>query len=160
MQITQDETLVSHVKKTFRSLFSGLIHFILSLNPFMRSNTGLEHFIAMKDNDSYIKYLQYSVWSFDEKASLYFLFLNPIFVFCSFSMGFEIILIDFVILVLLDMIIEKSRAQVVGERLVHSVLNFEQKKSDNMQRQKRLQNGKLLSNYFRMQKLQPKRETD
>ena len=62
------------------------------------------------------------VWDFDEIFYLYFLYLNPIVVFCAFFNGWELLIIDFVSISIIDLIRSQSDSQISGERLIHSVL--------------------------------------
>lgn len=90
-------------------------------------------------------------------SSLYFLYLNPITVFCAYFNGWEILLIDLATLVVLDLIIDKARSQLVGERLVQSVLSHEQRKMNENERRRKLINGKTINNFIKLQRLMHKK---
>jgi hypothetical protein len=55
--------------------------------------------------------------------------------------------------VLLDLISDKARSQIVGERLIQSVLRSEEKKAEYQSRTKRVQTGKVINNYLRYMNL-------
>ena len=62
------------------------------------------------------------VWDFDEILYLYCLYLNPLVVFCAFFNGWELVIIDLVIIFIIDLIKNQHDSQISGERLINSVL--------------------------------------
>jgi hypothetical protein len=92
--------------------------------------------------------MEVKVWEFDEVLYLYFLYLNPIIVFCAFFNGWELIIIDIVAISIIDLIRGQSDSQVSGERLIHSVLKQEEQKMHVRERQRRVEKGNLIHRYI------------
>lgn len=89
-----------------------------------------DKFYSVRNDPEYVQYLEAEVWEHNEIFELYFIYVNPIFVLSAFYNGWQIVLIDIVCLVLIDLISDKARSQIVGERLIQSVLRTEEKRAE------------------------------
>ena len=69
-----------------------------------------EKFLQVRSDPNYILYMDVQVWEQNEVAYLYFLYVNPIFLLSAQSGGWLTIVIDFTLLVVIEMLTEKMRS--------------------------------------------------
>ena len=102
---------------------------VMPLFRFKKYITGTElSFLQKTIDERYFVVMHVKVWELDEIYNLYFLYVNPIFIFCAFYNGLEIIIIDIFSVFLIDFLIDQTKSQASGERFIHSVFKAEEKK--------------------------------
>ena len=106
-------------------------------------------FLSSKEDE--IRALEASVWRHDDTYGYYFILINPILVFASFYCGMGIFVLDVVILICLSQLtnmITHDDGRMEGESLLLNVLNAEEGLAAQREKQERLANGKVVSDYL------------
>ena len=112
---------------SFSQLFKSITGFISRhVRKIWKSFVGIfvsglkyeEKFLQVRSDPNYILYMDVQVWEQNEVAYLYFLYVNPIFLLSAQSSGWLTIVIDFTLLVVIEMLTEKMRSQVTNVLLL------------------------------------------
>jgi hypothetical protein len=77
-----------------------------------------KNFLEKANDDRFFIVMQVKVWELNEIYNLYFLYVNPLFIFCAYFNGLEIIIIDIVSVFFIDFLIDQTRSQAQGERFL------------------------------------------
>lgn len=115
--------------------------------------TPFQKFVEVHNDERYIQFMVAEVWEHDDIYHLYFLYLNLIFVISAFSNTFlPLLAIDIVSVFGIEFISVKARSQIVGERLLQSVLKNEENRANKANQARRRANGQVISEYFNLMK--------
>ena len=96
--------------------------------------------------------MQVSIWELHEIGYLYFIYVNPIFLFCAYFNGLELLVIDIIIIFLIDFLVDQAQSKASGERFVHSVFKAEENKVKERESEKRLENSQILKRFLKLKK--------